>query len=101
VQHLEGKVAVVTGAAGGIGRALAEEFLAVGAKVVVADIQRDLLDGTVVEGGPGSYIQFGPWDHKGYKGDFLTIRELRGGELRFDGYYRPQWPANTLKLPSG
>jgi branched-chain amino acid transport system substrate-binding protein len=46
-------------------------------------------------GGPATYIQFGPWDHKGYKGDFLTIRELRGGELRFDGYHRPQWPSNA------
>ena len=44
-------------------------------------------------GGPGCYIQFGPWDRKGYKGDFLTIRELRGGELRFDGYHRPEWPS--------
>src|SRR3954454_8641934 len=47
-------------------------------------------------GGPGCYIQFGPWDHKGYKGDFLTIRELRGGELRFDGYHRPEWPSNSI-----
>jgi len=46
-------------------------------------------------GGPGTYIQFGPHDRKGYKGDFLTIRELRGGELRFDGYHRPQWPSNS------
>lgn len=46
-------------------------------------------------GGPGTYIQFGPWDRKGYKGDFLTIRELRGGELRFDGYHRPEWPSNA------
>lgn len=46
-------------------------------------------------GGPATYIQFGPYDHKGYKGDFLTIRELRGGELRFDGYFRPEWPSNT------
>jgi ABC-type branched-subunit amino acid transport system substrate-binding protein len=46
-------------------------------------------------GGPGCYVQFGPWDHKGYKGDFLTIRELRGGELRFDGYHRPEWPSNA------
>jgi branched-chain amino acid transport system substrate-binding protein len=45
-------------------------------------------------GGPSCYIQFGPWDRKGYKGDFLTIRELRGGELRFDGYHRPEWPSN-------
>jgi hypothetical protein len=29
------------------------------------------------------------------KGDFLTIRELRGGELRFDGYHRPEWPSNA------
>ena len=46
-------------------------------------------------GGPGTYIQFGPWDRKGYKGDFLTIRELRGGELRFDGYHRPEFPSNS------
>ena len=46
-------------------------------------------------GGPSCYVQFGPGDHKGYKGDFLTFRELRGGELRFDGYYRPEWPSNT------
>jgi branched-chain amino acid transport system substrate-binding protein len=46
-------------------------------------------------GGPGTYIQFGPSDRKGYKGDFLTIRELRGGELRFHGYHRPEWPSNN------
>ena len=43
----------------------------------------------------GCYIQFGPYNRKGYKGDFLTIRELRGGELRFDGYHRPEWPSNA------
>ncbi|MDZ7676835.1 MAG: ABC transporter substrate-binding protein [Acidimicrobiales bacterium] len=47
-------------------------------------------------GGPATYIQFGPHDRKGYKGDFLTIRELRGGELRFDGYHRPEWPSNSM-----
>jgi branched-chain amino acid transport system substrate-binding protein len=45
-------------------------------------------------GGPTAYVQFGPHDRKGYKGDFLTIRELRDGELRFAGYHRPQWPSN-------
>ena len=49
-------------------------------------------------GGPGCYIQFGPYDRKGYKGDFLTIRELRGGELRFDGYHRPEFPSNRGEL---
>jgi ABC-type branched-subunit amino acid transport system substrate-binding protein len=46
-------------------------------------------------GGPGAYITFAPYDHRGYKGDFLTIRELRDGVLHFRGYYRPQWPSNT------
>lgn len=45
-------------------------------------------------GGPGTNITFAPYDHRGYKGDFLTIRELRGGDLIFKGYYRPQWPSN-------
>jgi ABC-type branched-subunit amino acid transport system substrate-binding protein len=46
-------------------------------------------------GGPGTYITFAPYDHRGYKGDFLTVRELRGGELHFRGYFRPQWPSNN------
>jgi branched-chain amino acid transport system substrate-binding protein len=46
-------------------------------------------------GGPATYVQFGPWDHKGYKGDFLVIRELRDGKLPFRGYHRPQWPSNA------
>src|SRR5262249_39313481 len=49
-------------------------------------------------GGPGTYIQFGPGDHKGYKGDFLTIRELRDSELRFVGYHRPEWPSNRTAI---
>ncbi len=55
---------------------------------------------TACNGGPSCYVQFGPGDHKGYKGDFLTIRELRDGELRLDGYYRPTWGANELPTPT-
>jgi ABC-type branched-subunit amino acid transport system substrate-binding protein len=51
-------------------------------------------------GGPGTYIQFGPWDRRGYKGDFLTVRELRGGELRFDGYHRPEHRSNRPLEPA-
>src|SRR3954453_10086552 len=45
-------------------------------------------------GGPGTYVTSAPYDHRGYKGDFLTIRELRGGGLHFRGYYRPTWPSH-------
>jgi NAD(P)-dependent dehydrogenase (short-subunit alcohol dehydrogenase family) len=43
VQELAGRVAVVTGGAGGIGRALCEELLVEGMQVVVADVQDDLV----------------------------------------------------------
>ena len=43
MKDLRGKVAVVTGAASGIGRALAERFGSEGMKVVLADVERDAL----------------------------------------------------------
>ncbi|MET1000520.1 MAG: SDR family NAD(P)-dependent oxidoreductase [Acidimicrobiia bacterium] len=44
MQHLEGKVAVVTGGASGIGLALARAFVAEGMKVVIADIEAGALE---------------------------------------------------------
>lgn len=44
---LEGKVAIVTGAASGLGRAIATRYAAEGARVVVADVRE-----TPIEGGP-------------------------------------------------
>jgi NAD(P)-dependent dehydrogenase (short-subunit alcohol dehydrogenase family) len=49
VDDLVGKVAVVTGGAGGIGRALGQEFLAEGMKIVVADLHPDAVATTVAE----------------------------------------------------
>jgi NAD(P)-dependent dehydrogenase (short-subunit alcohol dehydrogenase family) len=45
--RLEGKVAIITGAASGIGRATAEAFAREGAKLVLADVNPEGLDETV------------------------------------------------------
>ena len=47
--RLAGRVAVVTGGASGIGRAIAEAYLAHGASVVLGDRNADLLDTAVEE----------------------------------------------------
>lgn len=47
MQNLEGKVAVVTGAASGIGYALAEQLAEAGMKVVLSDIQKAQLEKAV------------------------------------------------------
>jgi 3-oxoacyl-[acyl-carrier protein] reductase len=44
VERLEGKVAIITGGASGMGRASVRRFLDEGAIVVAADIQQELLD---------------------------------------------------------
>ena len=49
MMDLEGKVAVVTGGAGGIGKALAERFAAEHMRLVVADVEKVALDATVDE----------------------------------------------------
>jgi NAD(P)-dependent dehydrogenase (short-subunit alcohol dehydrogenase family) len=49
VQELRGKVAVVTGGASGIGRALVDAFVAEGMRVVVADVEAPALERTVAE----------------------------------------------------
>jgi NAD(P)-dependent dehydrogenase (short-subunit alcohol dehydrogenase family) len=49
MKELRDKVAVVTGAASGIGRALAAAFAAEGMRVVLADVERDALDAAAHE----------------------------------------------------
>ncbi len=46
MRELAGKVAVVTGGASGIGRAMASRFVDAGMRVVIADVERSALDAT-------------------------------------------------------
>jgi NAD(P)-dependent dehydrogenase (short-subunit alcohol dehydrogenase family) len=49
IASFDGRVAVVTGGGGGLGRAMGERFARDGAKVMLADVQADLLERTVAE----------------------------------------------------
>jgi len=49
MQQLEERVAVVTGGASGIGKALARAFADEGMRLVLADVEKKALDATVAE----------------------------------------------------
>ena len=49
MKDFSGKVAVVTGGAGGIGKALVRALLDEGARVVIADVEAPVLEATVKE----------------------------------------------------
>jgi NAD(P)-dependent dehydrogenase (short-subunit alcohol dehydrogenase family) len=68
--ELEGKVAIVTGGASGIGRGIVERFLDEGAKVVIADVQREL--GEKLGADSGSNALF----HYTDVGDQAQVRQL-------------------------
>jgi NAD(P)-dependent dehydrogenase (short-subunit alcohol dehydrogenase family) len=78
VNQLEGKVAVVTGAASGIGRALADAFAAEGMSVVMADIEEDALAAAAKEVGElGATVLAVPTDvTKGDDVDAIAARTL-------------------------
>jgi NAD(P)-dependent dehydrogenase (short-subunit alcohol dehydrogenase family) len=58
MKELSGKVAVVTGAASGIGRALAEHFASVGMRLVLADIEKAPLESVAAAlRGAGSEVE--------------------------------------------
>lgn len=45
-------------------------------------------------GGPRTYIGYCPEDHRGYRGDFMFMKQLHDGEFHFVNYHQPQWPIN-------
>ncbi|MEP7242341.1 MAG: SDR family NAD(P)-dependent oxidoreductase [Gammaproteobacteria bacterium] len=58
MQHIEGKVAFITGAASGIGLGMAKVFLTNGMKVVVADVLEDRLEDAAAD-----LLRYGPNFH--------------------------------------
>ncbi len=55
--RLEGKTAIVTGAASGFGTGIARKFIAEGARVMIADINADAAAATAAELGKGAIAQ--------------------------------------------
>lgn len=80
--ELVGRVAVVTGGAGGIGRAMGERFAAEGMKVVLADVQPEPLAQTVTElRASGLDVDGVPTDVT----DYASVEALRDRVLELHG----------------
>jgi len=85
--RLDNKVAVITGAASGIGRATALRFAAEGAKVVVADI--DEATGTKLAGEiGGTYVHVDVADEASVEALYAKTSETYGGIDVLDVYKR-------------
>jgi NAD(P)-dependent dehydrogenase (short-subunit alcohol dehydrogenase family) len=72
VARLDGKTALISGGASGIGKAIAQLFLEEGARVVIADINADALTAAV-----GELARFGPVS--GVSGDVCSMQDA--GEM--------------------
>jgi 3-hydroxybutyrate dehydrogenase len=81
--QLEGKVAVITGAASGIGKEIAREFAAEGAKVVIADLALDAAAATAAEieasGGTAMAVAMNVTDERQVDAAISRAAETWGG----------------------
>jgi hypothetical protein len=97
VVELQGKVAVVTGAASGIGRALSERFLTEGMSVVMADIEEPVLEqqaAHLAAGHPGRVL--------GVHCDVSDAAQVRGlKETANESFGLVQVSATTPAWPPG
>lgn len=83
MKRLEGRVALITGGASGIGKATAFRFIEEGAKVVISDIQDSLGEATVKEleakGGVATYLHHDVSNEDSWKEVLTKIEALYGG----------------------
>jgi len=77
--RLEGKVAVITGAAGGMGREAALLFCAEGARVCVADVDRERGEETAAEAGEAFFFEVDVSDPDSVRAMYATTADRFGG----------------------
>jgi 3-hydroxybutyrate dehydrogenase len=84
--QLDGKVAIITGAASGIGKEIAKRFATEGAKVVIADLQSPLAEATAAEinraGGTAAGVAMDVSDEAAVEaGVAVTVRRFGGVDI--------------------
>ena len=80
MKRLEGKSALITGSARGIGRAFAEAYIREGAKVAIADIDVDRASHTASDLGPSAYaVALDVTDQDSIDAAVQSVEEKTGG----------------------
>ncbi|MFD9900897.1 L-iditol 2-dehydrogenase [Mesorhizobium sp. NPDC059025] len=80
MKRLEGKSAIVTGSARGIGRAFAEAYVREGATVAIADINLEAADRTAAEIGPAAYaVRLDVTDQASIDAAISAVEKRAGG----------------------